>query len=361
MQSGDGLIVRIRPRLGHFTAEQAMGIARAALTHGSGEMDLTSRANLQLRGVRLEAHEPLIADLSALGLIDEDPSTEAKRNIIAAPGWTTDDDTHRIAAELTKAVSALPDLPTKFGFAVDAGETRALAKASADIRIERGASGGLILRADGAALGAPVTAETAAQQAISLAFWFAESGGAEAGRMARHLHTKPLPEDWATEAPGPEGEPLTPGESETGWAIGASFGAMNAKTLIRLLSATGATAIRLTPWRLLILEGAKPVVEPDVITQPGDSLLTLHACPGAPACASATVQTRALARALAADAPAGLHISGCAKGCALPRRAALTLTGRDGRFDLVKDGAPWDAPTRTGLAPEDLAQAIGTA
>ena len=136
---------------------------------------------------------------------------------------------------------------------------------------------------------------------------------------------------------------------------------MNAKTLIRLLSTTSATAIRLTPWRLLILEGAKPVVEPDVITQPNDPLLTLHACPGAPSCASATVETRKLARALTAHAPSGLHISGCAKGCAHPRRAALTLTGSDGRFDLVKDGAPWDAPNRTGLAPEDLAQAIGTA
>ena len=66
MASGDGLIVRIRPLLGRITAAAARGIARAALTHGSGEMDLTSRANLQLRGVRLEAHEPLIADLSAL-------------------------------------------------------------------------------------------------------------------------------------------------------------------------------------------------------------------------------------------------------------------------------------------------------
>ena len=361
MESGDGYIVRIRPRLARLTAEQARGVAKAALTHGSGEMDLTSRANLQLRGVRYEAHESLIADLAALGLLDDDPETEAKRNIVTAPDWREGDDTQRIAEALTLAIPALPDLPTKFGFAVDAGYTRALAKTSADIRIERGAAGDLILRADGAALGAPVTPETAVQQAISLAFWFMESGGAEVGRMARHLTAKSLPEDWATKAPAQTAPQPQPGETPLGPLIGAPFGALNAKTLLRQLDASGAEAIRLTPWRLLLLEGGAPVEDAEIITQGDDPLLNVDACPGAPACGSATVATRALARRLAPLAKDRLHVSGCAKGCARPRAAALTLTGRDGRFDLVKNGAAWDAPVMTGLAPDDLPDVIGNA
>jgi precorrin-3B synthase len=50
MASGDGLIVRVRPLLARLTAAQALGLCKAALAHGSGLIDLTSRANLQLCG-----------------------------------------------------------------------------------------------------------------------------------------------------------------------------------------------------------------------------------------------------------------------------------------------------------------------
>lgn len=362
MMSGDGLVVRIRPRLSRLTAAEAAGVAKAALTHGSGEIDLTSRANLQIRGVRLEAHDALLADLAALGLLDADPALEARRNIVAEPLWRAGDDTALIAAALTDAVAGLPDLPAKFGFAVDAGAERRLAAASADIRVERGASGGLILRADGAEKGAPVTAETAPQQALSLAWWFHETGGAEAGRMARHLGASPLPADWATEAPA-VAAPLEPGATPLGPALGAPFGRISARGLLRLLTKSGAAAIRLAPGRVLVLEGGA-AVEDDAFVAAPDPLLAADACPGAPACREATVETRAVARQLAAAglaaAPDGLHVSGCAKGCARPRPAHLTLVGRDGRFDLVEDGLPWDRPTRAGLLPADLAKLLGS-
>ncbi|MCT4373616.1 hypothetical protein CLG85_026310, partial [Yangia mangrovi] len=64
--------------------------------------------------------------------------------------------------------------------------------------------------------------------------------------------------------------------------------------------------------------------------------------------------TRALAARLAPKVRGTLHVSGCAKGCALPRAAKVTLVGRQGSFDLVEDGAPWDTPARTGLSPAQL-------
>ena len=56
MQSGDGLVVRIRPPMGRLTPQQAQAIAKAAETHGNGIIDLSARANLQLRGVTEASH-----------------------------------------------------------------------------------------------------------------------------------------------------------------------------------------------------------------------------------------------------------------------------------------------------------------
>jgi precorrin-3B synthase len=56
--------------------------------------------------------------------------------------------------------------------------------------------------------------------------------------------------------------------------------------------------------------------------RPGaDPLRRVFACTGAPGCLQAHQPTRDLARALAPLVPKGavLHVSGCAKGCALPR------------------------------------------
>ena len=48
----------------------------------------------------------------------------------------------------------------------------------------------------------------------------------------------------------------------------------------------------------------------------------------------------------------GLHVSGCAKGCASSNAAKVTLVGRDGHYDLVRDGIASDPPLRTGLTVE---------
>ena len=49
-------------------------------------------------------------------------------------------------------------------------------------------------------------------------------------------------------------------------------------------------------------------------------------------------------------APVGvtIHVSGCAKGCAHRDKAAITLVGRDGRYDLVRNGRHSDDARRNG-------------
>jgi len=358
MMSGDGLIVRVRPHVGRLDRAQVMGLCEAAAQYGNGFIDLTNRANLQVRGVPEEDHAALLETLSGLGVLDGDPAQEARRNIIVAPDWRAGDTTARLADKLARRLGELPPLPAKFGFAVDAHDGPVLGDAPADIRIERGAGGGLIVRADGAAQGCPVAESEAIDAAIALAHWFA-GHSAEITRMALLLRSVPLPEAWLGEPPAPARARPKPGDDIGGPVLGAPFGQLPAEALADLMMKSRATALRLAPWRLFALEGACALPAHPFIDAPDDPLLRVDACPGAPACPAATVKTRTLARALAGRVNGDLHVSGCAKGCARPRPADVTLVGRDGRFDLVRDGKPGDAPARRGLTPDALANGAG--
>lgn len=361
MQSGDGLIVRVRPVLARLTAEQALGLCDAALRHGSGIIDLTSRANLQLRGVTAASLDPLIADLDALGLLDADPALEGRRNLLIAPLWEPGDLTDLLTRALLARLADLPDLPPKMGIAIDAGLAPVLGQHSADFRFERAADGALILRADGAATGSPVTEAEAIDRLIALANWFTETGGAVAGRMSRHLEAMPLPPAFTGTAPAAPASLPEPGKTALGPAYGVAFGQIEAPALAHLLDVTEATALRVSPNRLLILEGGRPIETADFITDATDPLRRVEACPGAPFCPSSTVETRQLARRLAPLAKGTVHVSGCAKGCAHAATADVALVGRGGAFDLVRNGAAWDAPVASGLSPETLPQTLGTA
>ncbi len=372
MQSGDGLVVRVRPPLEQVTPDQARGLADLAMRHGNGIVELTSRANLQIRGVTEAAHAALIERLAPLGLLDPDPEAEGRRNIVVDPFRPRgrDDRQTRLAEGLSRALQhpSLAGLPSKFGFVVDAGPYRRLDGVSGDIRIEA-CGDDLILRVDGFETGRIAASEDeAVALACDLARWFRASGGVGAdgrGRMARHLATGvELPPRLAGHlAPNPTAGPVRPGLHTGGACIAAAFGQLEAEALHGLADA-GAPALRITPWRMVFL----PVIEdlgpyertPGLITDPDDPLLRVTACTGAPGCPQASVETRATARRLAEVLPQGttLHVSGCAKGCAHPAPADLTLVGRDGAFDLVRDGRAWDEPAQCSLAPAQITMAV---
>ena len=186
MLSGDGLLVRVKPRLARLTAAQATALPDLANRFGNGVIDLTSRANLQLRGVTEADHAALLEALLAADLIDPDPQIEERRAIVTAPFWQAGDRTERLTLALTARLADFPDLPGKMGFAVDAGRLPMLTGVSGDIRFET-SDAGLILRAEGARLGRVIAEDDAIDAAIELADWFVETGGRERGRMARHL------------------------------------------------------------------------------------------------------------------------------------------------------------------------------
>ena len=353
MMSGDGLVVRVRPRMARLTAAQAVGLCDVAEHYGNGTIDLTNRANLQVRGVAEGDHAPMLDDLAALDLLDAEPGIERKRNILVSPLYRDGDLTTRLTQELTDRLGELPDLPAKFGFAIDTRDAPVLLQNSADIRLERG-NGGLILRADGQPTGRRVTEDKAIDRVIELAQWFAANRTDTLRRMATLTEQVPLPAIWQGTAPIPAGAPVHPGPTPIGPAFGAPFGALPAVALRTLIDTTKATALRVTPWRIFLLEGGASIETADFVTAANDPLLTTDACPGAPFCPQAEVATRDIARALAPKVGGSLHVSGCTKGCARQLPADVTLTGRAGHFDLVKHGRAGDEPCQRGLSPEQL-------
>ena len=352
MQSGDGLVTRIRPPLGRLTPQQAQAIAEAAQSHGNGIIDLSARANLQLRGVTEASHPRLIADLRAQGLIDPDIETESLRNLIVTP--FSDAETNALATTLTAALTRMPHLPGKFGFALDTGPRPVLTDASVDIRVERATDGRLILRPDGHPLGQPVI--DLAKDAVDMANWFVQSGGITngRGRMAALIARGTVPPGCTLAPADPLATP-SPCLHPDGALVALAFGQMRAETL-QALAALG-HELRPTPWRMLLLVGATelPAI-PGLITDPTDPILRITACTGAPGCPQGLGDTRNLARDLALHlAPdQTLHISGCAKGCAHPSATKTTLTATGQGYDLIRNGTAHDTPSLTGLTPQAI-------
>ena len=360
MQSGDGLVVRVRPFGGRLEAAQVAGLAELAERYGNGLIDVTSRANLQIRGVSEQGHRRLLDGLALLRLLDPDSDIEARRNILVTPFWNSGDETQALAAELEEALAdSTLELPTKFGFAIDDGKSRVLAGDSADVRIERDRGGRLVVRADGARLGRSVARGETVSTALALANWFISSGGAKGGRgrMAAHIAVgSVLPESLSGETePAPVMAASRPGHYPHGALVGVAFGQM-LHTTLHQFSGCG-HALRMTPWRMVLSEGKREMPSgAGLITEPYDPALRVIACSGAPRCREAHADTRALASALAPRIALDtrLHVSGCAKGCARSGASAVTLVATSAGFDLVRDGSTRDEPVLRGLNGADI-------
>lgn len=368
MASGDGLVVRVRPPLGKLNAVQAHGLGEAAQHLGTGVLEMTTRANLQIRGVANASLPELHARLRDLDLLDSSPELEAKRNIILNPFRNPQDLHHdAIAAALTKGLSApdMPALPGKFGFLIDvAPGHRHLSGISADIRIESSGEG-FIVRADGADTGrVSSSVNDAVEAALQMARWFITSGGVGAdgrGRVRNHLaHGAQLPADLVGDAhPSPAAPKAKPGLVAHGLCVAAAFGQLPA-THLGWLADHAPGGVALTPYRMVLLRGATHLPDTaDLITDPDAAVMNVYACTGAPGCPQGLAPTRDLARQLATSLPSGktLHVSGCAKGCAHPGKADLTLTatGQD-QFDLIQNGRADGRPIRCGLTAAQLIQ-----
>jgi precorrin-3B synthase len=352
MPSGDGLIVRIRPFCGALSLDQGAGIAGLAGRLGNGHVDLTRRANLQIRGLTDHSLPELLEGLSDLGLIDRDAETEARRNVMVSPLAGLDPsecvDVRPFAAALSRALVAdesLQALPAKFGFAVDGGGKLSIAGERADICLA--AVGNAFAFGLDTPTGTTWLGSVALDQAVPVAIAAARAfiAVADHGRMRDHVGKVRLSLAPLETLPRPGRRHL--GLLDTAVGIAAPFGRFEAKQLTCLVasaSRTTAMGLRLSPWRSIyidasdpaLLEGARTV---GLIVDDNDPLLQLDACPGAPDCPSSSVDARGDARRLAVLADkcgylGSIHVSGCAKSCARSTPADLNLIGEAGHYRI---------------------------
>lgn len=400
MESGDGLLVRLRVTGGVLARDRFLAVAELARTFGNGLIDLSQRANLQIRGVAVPDLLGLQDALGRLGLLDADADAEAVRNVIGPPLAGLDRTAKIDGRVIVKALETrlardgrLHGLPDKFGFLVDDGGAVPLSGAAADVRL-LGTDSGVALLLGGSereAMPLGVVAEAdAVDAAIAAALAFLDLRNSVVptarrmkdlvGRIDRATFLAAMEaaagrhisfageDDPASQAVRPG---LSLGSSHGFLAIGAPFGRFTADQMTAMGTAA-LDEVRLTPFRAVLLPGRGPdaleaLRTAGLVVDDADPRRSVVACAGAPDCPSGQVETRAFATALAplvigheGDDGIALHVSGCAKGCARPQAAAAVLVGRNGRYDLVLNGRASDPPQLCGLDRAGARDALRT-
>jgi len=390
MESGDGWLTRVKPSAAKLSASQARIIADAARRYGNSQIDLTSRGNLQIRGLSPRSAEQFADIIISHGLASEHPSVEAIRNVMASPLGPDDPtatfDSHALAVEIEAMLageSALEALPPKFGVLVDGGGALPLSDVTSDIMV-RACNGRLAIQLDGGTHAAFCSPVAAANIVMSLALAFLHLSwerreprmrelvmilGDDAIFTAAGLASIVAPSADRSNARSPIG--FIPGSDKGFFGVGLAFGRIDVETLASLADLSERFcdgSLRTTPWRALVLVGVAPsetealsrqACDLGLITEDADARLSIHACVGRGACPNASVDTRRDANRFATAMPGlTLHVSGCVKGCAHRGPTSFTLVGNNGRYDLVRDGSAGDAPSLTGLSFDEALTVI---
>ena len=388
MQTGDGLLARM-VTAGPIQLDQFARLCAAAREHGNGIMEISARGSLQVRGLTPNSAPLFSSDVASLGieLCESVP-------VIASPLHGDSAsllDADALAARLRRVIAAMGFvLAPKVSVVVDAGGRLHLDSLTADIRLRavETATGSLLhiaLAGDAAsAIPLGLVAEGDAADVVTNLLAAIAALGPEA-RASDLLRASGLGDITAMlgvrlEAPchllaRPRAEPIALHRLKNGacaLGLGLAFGHIKANTLIELMgvaTAIGALWVRPAPDRALLLgplteakalATRKAASRLSFITDARDPRWRVVACPGAPSCASGLIASRAIAAQLAGHLPADLslvHISGCAKGCAHPGPAPLTIVGTGHGCGMVHDGTSRDTP-ETYVAVDDLPAAI---
>ncbi|MEH1933655.1 MAG: precorrin-3B synthase [Nostoc sp.] len=83
--AADGILSRIRIPGGIISSQQCRAIADIAEQHGGGYVDVTNRANLQVREIRTGINAEVLKHLQDMGLGSRNPVVDHIRNIMTSP------------------------------------------------------------------------------------------------------------------------------------------------------------------------------------------------------------------------------------------------------------------------------------
>jgi sulfite reductase beta subunit-like hemoprotein len=377
-QAEDGWLARIRLPGGRVSGSQLHDIAAVAAELGSGLVEITGRANLQVRGLPGDAGAELAERLAAAGLFPSAPHDRA-RNVLASPlagrHPRSLGRTDAIVEALDRGIRAEPrlaELPGRFLIAVDDGTGLALAR-GADLAlvatdgegaaafalliagtpagepVAAGDGAGLLLRAASAFLDARAEDDSAAWHLRELA------DGRE--RIAAAIDVRLRSEAGAGPLPDPATRPLLPGvlaqnDGRSAVTALAPLGRLELPTLrglaellaereaeARLSTSRTVTVVDLPSGEATAL--AAHLERLDLIVEPASGWAGLSACAGVGYCAKARLDVRDAARRRAdvrrAGAPAE-HWSGCERRCGQPARVAAAVAPEDGSLAVDLDG-----------------------
>ncbi|MEX2626187.1 MAG: hypothetical protein WD225_04850, partial [Ilumatobacteraceae bacterium] len=144
METGDGWLLRVRLPGGAITAAAMRSLAHVAADVGSGQIEVTSRANVQIRGVAAGAVVRAAALLVDGGVASADAATDACRAVVANPLTGHDPaarcDTAPLVAEIIDRLTTgtsrpVGPPPAKYGVVVDDAGSWDLDGLDADLRV----------------------------------------------------------------------------------------------------------------------------------------------------------------------------------------------------------------------------------
>jgi precorrin-3B synthase len=373
METGDGLLARIVP-VGPMAIDAFAKLCAAADAHGNGLKEISARGSLQVRGLSPASAPLFTAAVETLDIavcdgvpVLSDPLPDDPTALI---------DAHALAAALRDAIAAAGlALAPKVSVIVDGGGRLHLDALSTDVQLRAVSIADkpklLVSLAGDASSATPlglVSPNDAAPVVIALLRMIAARG--PAARAADVLQTEGVAAfRTVAEAPIALERPIAARKraetiglhrlSGKGCAIGVAlpFGqahALDLIALVRMARANGATWIATAPDRTLLvgpideMTGFSLATAADhlgFVVDARDSKRRVVACPGAPSCASGLIAARALAAEIAGALPpsqdgVAVHVSGCAKGCAHPQAAPLTIVGTEHGCGIIRDGAP---------------------
>lgn len=343
MRTGDGWLARLVFSAG-MSGEQLAGLAAVAAGLGNGLMEVTARGSVQIRGLAEGAR--LGEAVAPLGL----PLAQGL-TVVTSPiaGLDPEEraDPRPLAAELRGFGETLP---LKVTALVDGGGTFALDAAPADVRLVSDAAGWHV-GVGGTAATARWLGALDAEAAVSLALDLL-------GRMARRgCRGRDLDAVFAGErpVPRPAAEPVARFRLRGGCiarGVAFPFGVAESGVVAALARVAGGAALCPAPGRALLAVGLDAGADArfvgaaarlGFVTDPSDPRLAISACAGAPACASGRIAARGIAARIAAGhwpeaRGVRLHVSGCAKRCAQPAGAAVTLVAEASGPRVTGDG-----------------------
>jgi precorrin-3B synthase len=136
MLTGDGFLARLSPMQGGFSPDGLRAVAEAARRHGNGVLEVTSRGNLQVRGLSEASAGRLAEELDRLGLAFRS-GLAVETGSLAGLDEQEIADPHPLSAQLAAAVAGkLAGLGPKISVVVDSGGRLTSSALSADIRLQ---------------------------------------------------------------------------------------------------------------------------------------------------------------------------------------------------------------------------------